>query len=97
MPKQGFGSPINTWLRGELRGLSENLLLNSSLVRDGLFNREYIQEQLAGHASGKVNNGNRIWSLINLETWYRINFSDRQPEETKENLKGLYQSWASSK
>ena len=97
LPKQGFGSPINTWLRGELRGLSENLLLNSSLVRDGLFNREYIQEQLAGHASEKVNNGNRIWSLINLETWYRINFSDRQPEETKENLKDLYQSWASSK
>jgi asparagine synthase (glutamine-hydrolysing) len=93
LPKQGFGSPINTWLRGDLKGLSEGLLLNSLLVRDGLFRQEYIRTLLDQHASQQFNNGTRIWGLINVEIWYRINFGDRSPIEMKENLKDLFHGW----
>ena len=93
LPKQGFGSPINTWLRGELKGLTDGLLKNSLLVRDGLFNRQYIQTLLDQHASQRMNNGTRIWGLVNVEVWYRINFGDRSPEAMKENLKDLFHAW----
>ena len=93
LPKQGFGSPINTWLRGDLKGLAEGLLHSSMLVRDGLFRKEYIQTLLDQHASQQFNNGTRIWGLINVEIWYRINFGDRSPLEMKENLKDLFHGW----
>lgn len=93
LPKQGFGSPINTWLRGDLKGLAEGLLHSSMLVRDGLFRKEYIQTLLDQHASQQFNNGTRIWGLINVEIWYRINFGDRSPVEMKENLKDLFHGW----
>ncbi|WP_136808529.1 asparagine synthase (glutamine-hydrolyzing) [Desulfosediminicola flagellatus] len=92
LPKQGFGSPINEWLRGELKDFSRDLLQNSLLVKDNLFNQKYINSLLADHAAKRMNNGNRIWSLINLEIWYRINFSQQQPEVAKENLKDYFQS-----
>ena len=93
LPKQGFGSPINTWLRGDLRGLAEGLLHSSMLVRDGLFRKGYIQTLLDQHASQQFNNGTRIWGLINIEIWYRINFGDRSPADMKENLKDLFHGW----
>ncbi len=38
LPKQGFGSPINNWLRGELKGFVTDLFNNSLLVKHDLFN-----------------------------------------------------------
>jgi len=94
LPKQGFGSPINSWLRRELKSFSNHLLRDESqLVQHGLFNQSYINSLLDGHASKKVNDGNRIWSLVNLEIWYRINFGDRDPVVVRENLKDRFQSW----
>ena len=91
LPKQGFGSPINTWLRGELKGFSNHLLRDTSLlVQHGLFNQQYINSLLDGHASEKINDGNRIWSLVNMEIWYRMHFGDRSPLEAKENLKDRF-------
>ena len=93
LPKRGFGSPINTWLRGGLKGFSDYLLRDDSLlVQHGLLNQRYINLLLDDHVSEKVNNGNRIWSLVNLEIWYRINFGDRDPVSTRENLKDRFHS-----
>jgi asparagine synthase (glutamine-hydrolysing) len=90
LPKKGFGSPINSWLRGELKTFSRSLLHNSLLVKNNLFNQHYINELLDTHAAQSVNNGNKIWSLVNLEIWYRINFSTQPPDLAKENLKDLF-------
>ncbi len=91
LPKQGFASPINSWLRGELRGLTHNLLNNSRLVENNLFRESYINRLLQEHASKKINNGNKIWSLVNLEIWYRINFGKDQPQTEKDNLRDQFQ------
>jgi asparagine synthase (glutamine-hydrolysing) len=92
LPKQGFGSPINAWLRGELRGLSEGLLKPSRLVRDGFFDPSCIDGLLADHAASRLNNGPKIWTLINLETWYRIYFGDSDPASELGNVKDLFRS-----
>jgi asparagine synthase (glutamine-hydrolysing) len=95
LTKQGFGSPINRWLREELKGLSHLLLKDSRLVREGFFNQAYIDRLLAEHESSRVNHGYRIWSLVNLETWYRIYFGDRDPESSRENVRDIFGSWSS--
>jgi asparagine synthase (glutamine-hydrolysing) len=92
LPKQGFGSPINKWLRGELKRLSHTLLKNALLVKDGYFKQSYIENILAEHESRKINNGNKIWGLVNLETWYRIYFSDTTIENSRENVRDIFHS-----
>ncbi|MFO7869813.1 MAG: asparagine synthase (glutamine-hydrolyzing) [Kiritimatiellia bacterium] len=93
LPKRGFGSPINEWLRGDLKKLSHLLLDDSRLVRGEYFNQNYIDHLLAAHESGRVNNGYKIWSLVNLETWYRIYFGERGPEASRENVRDMFQSY----
>jgi asparagine synthase (glutamine-hydrolysing) len=94
LTKKGFGLPINRWLRGELKGLSHTLLKNSELVRDGLFAQPYIDRLLDDHESRRVNNGYKIWSLVNLETWYRTYFGDPDLETSRQNVKDLFHSWS---
>lgn len=93
LPKQGFASPVNSWLRGELRGMAHDLLSNSQLIKENLFQKPYIDKLLQEHASKKINNGNKIWSLVNLEIWYRINFGKDQPHRERENLQEQFKKW----
>lgn len=92
LPKQGFASPINRWLRGELKGLAHTLLDNSMLVKEGFFNQAYIDQLLACHEAKIINNGNKIWSLVNLETWYRTYFSPTSIDTARENVKDIFHS-----
>lgn len=92
LPKQGFGSPINRWLRGELKKLSHTLLKSALLVKDGYFNQAYIDRLLAEHTSRKINNGNKIWGLVNLEAWYRIYFGGPSIEDSRDNVKDIFYS-----
>jgi asparagine synthase (glutamine-hydrolysing) len=94
LTKKGFGLPINRWLRGELKGLSRMLLQNSELVRDGLFAQPFIDGLLDEHESRRVNNGYKIWSLVNLETWYRTYLGGSDLETSRQNVKGLFHSWS---
>jgi asparagine synthase (glutamine-hydrolysing) len=93
LTKKGFGSPINRWLRGELKGLSHHLLNNSELVRDGFFRQPYIDRLLREHESCRVNHGYKIWSLVNLETWYRVYFGQGDLERSRQNVKDIFHSW----
>ena len=93
LPKQGFGSPINRWLRGELKNLSHTLLKNSLLVKHGYFNQGYIDRLLADHESRKINNGNKIWGLVNLETWYQIYFGNTNIETSRGNVREIFSSF----
>ncbi len=92
LPKQGFASPINRWLRGELKGLAHTLLDNAMLVKEGYFKQSYIDQLLACHEAKRINNGNKIWSLVNLETWYRTYFSQTSIDTARENVKDIFHS-----
>jgi asparagine synthase (glutamine-hydrolysing) len=94
LTKKGFGLPINRWLRGELKGLSRMLLQNSELVRDGLFAQPFIDGLLDEHESRRVNNGYKIWSLVNLETWYRTYLGGSDLEASRQNVKEIFHSWS---
>jgi asparagine synthase (glutamine-hydrolysing) len=64
--KKGFGVPLARWFRGELRDLAGDVLLDG-----GLFRREAVERLLADHASGRADNGHRLWCLVMLELWQR--------------------------
>jgi asparagine synthase (glutamine-hydrolysing) len=76
--KRGFGIPHARWLRGELRPMLHDLLLDARVFQRGHLRRPYVERLIAEHDSGQVNHGLRLWNLLWLELWHRT-FIDRTP------------------
>ena len=70
--KMGFGVPLNTWFRNELKNYSYEILMSDKSINRGYFKREGIKNLLDEHMTGRANNSSRIWSLLNLELWHRM-------------------------
>ena len=77
-PKQGFGVPLAHWLRGQLRNLPEQILLDPTSLKRGWFREQTIRQIITDHHNGRRDNTNQIWALIQLELWLRT-FIDNQP------------------
>jgi asparagine synthase (glutamine-hydrolysing) len=77
-PKQGFGVPLGSWLRGQLRQLPAEILLDPSSLQRGWFREPTIRQLINDHQNGSRDNTNKIWALIQLELWLRT-FIDNQP------------------
>lgn len=70
-PKVGFRVPVNEWFRGNMREyLADHLLSQTALTRD-LFRREVLERIVTEHIGGSQNHEKLLWSLLNLELWYR--------------------------
>jgi asparagine synthase (glutamine-hydrolysing) len=70
-PKMGFPVPFGEWMRGPWNTLAREILLDPRTCRRGIFNRTAVERLMAGHVSGAANGSDAIWSLLNLELWYR--------------------------
>ena len=74
-PKQGFGLPVDRWMREDLAPLSRDVLLDQTARERGIFDPSAIQTLLRQHQRGEPR-GDQIWALMILELWYR-SFIDR--------------------
>jgi len=64
--------PIGHWFRHELKDLAYDILLDPRSVQREYFDMGFVKEMLDEHVSGKVDQGYRIWTLLNLELWHRL-------------------------
>jgi asparagine synthase (glutamine-hydrolysing) len=78
-PKQGFGVPIDRWLRGELREMVHDVLLDRRALGRGYFREPVVRRLLDEHGRGTRDWHSELWSLLVLELWHRM-FVDRRPE-----------------
>jgi asparagine synthase (glutamine-hydrolysing) len=70
-PKMGFPVPFAEWMRGPSIEIARQVLLDRRAIRRGLLNGAAVERLLTRHASGQEPAGGTIWSLLNLELWYR--------------------------
>jgi asparagine synthase (glutamine-hydrolysing) len=70
-PKHGFTAPIAQWLRGPLKSLATELLLDGRLADRGLFRPATIAKFWQEHQQGRRDHCHRLWSLVMLELWFR--------------------------
>ncbi len=68
-PKQGFGVPIDAWLRGPLRSWAEDLLSVDRLRRQGYLRPEPVQRLLEAHMSGRRNQQYELWAVLMFQAW----------------------------
>ena len=71
-PKQGFGIPIEDWIRGPLKEWSEELLLGNSIRNQNIFSSERIKIIWDDHLNKNVDNTNILFSILMLQSW--LNF-----------------------
>jgi asparagine synthase (glutamine-hydrolysing) len=69
-PKRGFGIPQGAWLRGPLREMAGDLLLDHTARQRGWFNLGIVEALLREHESG-VDRDRQIWPLLMIEVWAR--------------------------
>ncbi|MGO8796743.1 MAG: asparagine synthase-related protein, partial [Candidatus Sulfotelmatobacter sp.] len=74
--KMGFPTPWSGWLAGEQLQELEELVLEPRSLERNLFQRDSVRRIFAEHRTGRRDNSNRIWRLLNLELWFRV-FVDR--------------------
>jgi asparagine synthase (glutamine-hydrolysing) len=70
-PKMGFPVPFAMWMRGPWQALAQDVLLDRRTRERGIINAPAVSQLIEAHTSGATNAGDVLWTLINLELWYR--------------------------
>jgi asparagine synthase (glutamine-hydrolysing) len=78
-PKMGFRVPVDEWLRGELRELPNDVLLDPRSTSRGLFRTAEVERLIADHRDRRADNGLRLWALVQLELWFRTYVDSAHP------------------
>ena len=70
--KQGFGIPINDWLREDLKYLVDQYLGEELIKKYNVFDYGYISELLEAFYA-KKNDDNKVWVLLMFQMWFSEN------------------------
>jgi asparagine synthase (glutamine-hydrolysing) len=80
--KMGFPVPFGAWLRTPgWNGVVRDVLLDRRSRERGIIDPAAVEALVGDHAAGRANAGDRLWSLFNLELWYRT-FIDQEGVQT---------------
>ncbi len=80
-PKTGFGAPLRSWLREELRPLVDEVLSSASVRQRGLFDAAAVQRLIQADRMGRADSAYTVFSMLCIELWCRI-FIDRAADST---------------
>ena len=70
--KMGFGVPLGTWFRGELRDYVRDLLLSRDARYSMYLSPSKVEKLVLDHQAGRANLGLQLWSLLTFELWLRL-------------------------
>jgi asparagine synthase (glutamine-hydrolysing) len=76
--KHGFSIPLKTWLTGEWNDLMHDLLSESALADEGLFNPAAVSRWVREHEEGRINHSHLLWALMVFRLWKRAFLSTDQ-------------------
>jgi asparagine synthase (glutamine-hydrolysing) len=70
-PKMGFPVPFGLWMRDRWQSVARDVLLDRRTRERGIVDPVAVERLIAAHATGEQEGADAIWSLLNLELWYR--------------------------
>ena len=69
-PKMGFGVPISSWLRNELRDIMMEYV-NSETLENSVINTRFALKVRDNFLKNREVNGNKLWLLLTYQMWAR--------------------------
>src|SRR5262249_49669917 len=84
--KMGFPTPWEYWLVGPQLEEVERLLLEPRSIERGFFRVEPLKRIFAEHRRKFRHQGNRIWRLVNCESWQRVTIDGEGADEIAQQL-----------
>jgi len=69
--ERGWATPMDRWLRGELRPLVDELLLGDGELCNRLFRQQELRRLIEEHAQGKADRTKELFALLSLGLWHR--------------------------
>lgn len=72
-PKMGFGVPLDSWLRNELRDWGESLIDGKKIREAGFLNYDLIKKKWDEHQSGSRNFQYHLWDVLMFQSWLEQN------------------------
>ena len=69
--KMGFPVPFGLWMKDRWHSVARDVLLDRRTRERGIIEPAAVDRLLTAHASGEQEGADAIWSLLNLELWYR--------------------------
>ncbi len=68
--KHGFDLPIDSWLRGELKGMVDEMLSDEKIRAVGIFRPEAVKEIVERQRKGERWHQKQVWSLLVFQLWH---------------------------
>jgi asparagine synthase (glutamine-hydrolysing) len=73
-PKAGFGAPLRSWIRHDLRDhVNTYILGDQGLLNRGFLNANTVRNMVQADRDGKADYSQQIWQFLTLEMWLREN------------------------
>ena len=69
-PKMGFGIPIDTWLKNDLKPFVDNYFDDTFIEKQNIFVSEEVQKLKKSFYSGKLERTEKVWFLLMFQMWY---------------------------
>jgi asparagine synthase (glutamine-hydrolysing) len=69
-PKQGFGSPMKEWLRGDFGRHAQAVVRDSALASHRLLDYDTVDRLFSAHRHGRGDWSKHLWNLFCVSQWY---------------------------
>ncbi len=69
--KKGFGAPVGTWMRNELKDMLFDLLGENRIKKQGLFEYRTLQKILDDHFNKREDYSDHLLALITFQLWHK--------------------------
>ena len=69
--KKGFGAPIGSWMRNELKEMVMDLLGKEHIARQGIFDAKTVGGYLDDHFSMKQDHTDHLLALLSFQIWHQ--------------------------
>ena len=69
--KMGFGVPVGSWMRNEMRSFLCDVLLSDKSMNRGIIRPDALRRYVVEHTESKRDHAFRLWTLLMLELWFQ--------------------------